>query len=159
MVVRHATLPFFYTPAITIVILVAFIGCAGSEMVDDMKQHNPISVCPDSPNCVSSESQDERHAVKPMYLAGKSNTEWAEIKARVGRLPRAKIVTNSEWYVHATLKSRLFGFVDDLELKLDPHTQMIRIRSAARSGYYDLGVNRRRVENLRKQLKSAKLIR
>jgi len=61
--------------------------------------------------------------------------------------------------VHVTQKSRFFGFIDDLELKLDPQSKTISIRSASRRGYYDLGVNRRRVENLRKQLKAAGLIR
>jgi len=42
--------------------------------------------------------------------------------------------------------------VDDLELLLDPATMAIAIRSAARLGKSDLGVNRRRVEALRKKL-------
>ena len=46
-----------------------------------------------------------------------------------------------------------------LELKPDPQTKMISIRSASRRGYFDLGVNRRRVENLRKRLKAAGIIR
>jgi len=77
----------------------------------------------------------------------------------IGRLPRSEIVTATDRYLHATLKSRIFGFVDDLELRLDPQTDVIHIRSASRSGHYDLGVNRRRVERLRKQLRAAALIR
>jgi uncharacterized protein (DUF1499 family) len=94
-----------------------------------------------------------------MQLAGNSEKAWAEIRAKVDALPRSRIVTATENYLHATLKSRLFGFIDDLELKLDPQTKMIGIRSASRTGAYDLGVNRRRVENLRQQLKAVALIR
>ena len=94
-----------------------------------------------------------------MQLTGNSDTEWSEVQAAVRGLPRSRIAAATENYLHATLKSRLFGFIDDLELKLDPQTQMIDIRSASRSGSYDLGVNRRRVESLRKQLKAAALIR
>ena len=143
----------------TIVVTVAVIGCAGSQTAYNMKSQDRFATCPDTPNCVSSETQDPRHAVAPMQLAGNSEKEWAEIRTVVGALPRSRIVTATEHYLHATLKSRLFGFIDDLELKLDPHTKMIGIRSASRTGAYDLGVNRRRVENLRQQLKAAALIR
>ena len=74
-------------------------------------------------------------------------------------LPRSTTVTATERYLHVTLRSRFFGFIDDLELKLDPQTKRINIRSASRSGSYDLGVNRRRVEDVRNQLKAAALIR
>lgn len=146
-------------PALTVYLAVALIGCPGNQIVDDMKQNEPIHACPESPNCVSSESQDSRHAVNPMQLAGNSDTEWADVQALISRLPRVKMVTVTDLYVHATLRSRFFGFIDDLELKLNPQTNIINIRSASRSGYYDLGVNRRRVESLRKQLKAADLIR
>ena len=144
---------------LTIILVVVVIGCAGSQIVDDMKQKDALSACPDSPNCVSSESQEGRHAVDPMQLKGQSETEWAQVLEVVGHLPRVRVVTATELYLHATLKSRLLGFIDDLELKLYPQTNMISIRSASRSGKYDFGVNRRRVESLRKQLKAAELIR
>jgi hypothetical protein len=77
----------------------------------------------------------------------------------ISRLPRSTIVKATDRYLHVIQKRRLFGFIDDLELKLDPQTKMIAIRSASRKGYFDLGVNRRRIESLRKKLKAAALIR
>jgi uncharacterized protein (DUF1499 family) len=93
-----------------------------------------------------------------MQFVGDSANGWLAIQDVVSRLPRSMIVTATYQYLHVTLKSRVLGFIDDLELKLDPQTKMISIRSAPRKGYFDLGVNRRRVENLRKQLKAAELI-
>jgi uncharacterized protein (DUF1499 family) len=61
-------------------------------------------------------------------------------------------------YLHAEVKSRVFRFVDDLELLLDPASGVVGIRSASRVGYSDLGVNRRRVETLRQQLIQAGVI-
>ncbi len=55
-------------------------------------------------------------------------------------------------------KSRVFQFIDDLELFLDPLNGIISIRSAARTGYWDFGVNRRRVEQLRHALQGGDLI-
>ena len=142
-----------------IALAAACMGCAGSQIADNMKPHDQLAACPESPNCVSSEAQDPRHAVSPMQLAGNSDTEWADIQAVVNRLPRSRIVTATDRYLHATLKSRFLGFIDDLELLLDLQTKTISIRSASRSGSYDLGVNRRRVEDLRRQLEAAALIR
>ena len=41
------------------------------------------------------------------------------------------------------------GFVDDLELQVDPTARVIHVRSASRLGHRDFGVNRARVESLR----------
>ena len=141
-----------------IIVTAAVIGCAGSQTGEKMKSQDRFAPCPDTPNCVSSEAQDPRHAVAPMQLSGDSDTEWADVQAVVSRLPRTRIVTATDRYLHVTVKSRFFGFVDDMELMLDPSSGMISIRSASRTGTYDLGVNRRRVENVRKRLKAAELI-
>ena len=45
-----------------------------------------------------------------------------------------------------------------MELFLKPETNTVSVRSASRSGYYDFGVNRKRVENLRQDLLAADLI-
>jgi uncharacterized protein (DUF1499 family) len=42
--------------------------------------------------------------------------------------------------------------VDDVEFRVDAAAHLIRVRSAARTGYFDLGVNRRRVEDIRGKL-------
>jgi len=53
----------------------------------------------------------------------------------------------------------LFRFVDDLELELRVEGRQIAVRSASRTGSWDLGVNRRRVERLRATLRDQRLIR
>ena len=55
--------------------------------------------------------------------------------------------------------SAVFGFVDDLELHLRRAENVIAARSAARLGYSDFGVNRRRVENLRSLLRQQGVVR
>jgi uncharacterized protein (DUF1499 family) len=142
-----------------IVVGVFLLGCAGKGKDNDMNQLDRLSGCSGPPNCVSTESKDPRRSVAPMQLVGDSANEWVTIQEVVGQLPRSRIVKVTDRYLHVTQKSSVFGFIDDLELKLDPQTKIIGIRSASRKGYFDLGVNRRRVENLRKQLKAAKIIR
>ena len=42
-------------------------------------------------------------------------------------------------------------FVDDAEFLLDPVNRVIHVRSASRLGYSDLGKNRSRMEEIRRQ--------
>jgi uncharacterized protein (DUF1499 family) len=41
------------------------------------------------------------------------------------------------------------GFVDDVQFLIDESPRVIHVRSASRDGYWDLGVNRRRIETIR----------
>jgi uncharacterized protein (DUF1499 family) len=71
---------------------------------------------------------------------------------------RVRVVTATDSYVHAEERSRLLRFVDDLELLLAEDGELL-VRSASRVGNSDLGVNRRRVERLRRLLRDAGLLR
>ena len=133
-------------------------SCSASRLQAGDADKQGLAGCPSRPNCVSSQAQDARHAIAPVRLKGDPTKAWTAIGDRVRELPRSTIVKTTDRYLHVTCKSRLFGFVDDLELLLDPVTRVIDIRSAARVGYSDLGVNRRRVETLRQQFKADGLI-
>jgi len=63
-------------------------------------------------------------------------------------MERARIVQSTDDYLHAEFRSAVFGFVDDVEFYFSP-PGFIQVRSAARTGYYDFGINRERVETLR----------
>lgn len=130
-------------------------GCSGFRTDANATGLEKLAGCPDRPNCVSSEAPDAKHAVEPLRLKGDSATAWEVVREIVGSQPRTRIVKASDRYLQVECKSRLFGFIDDLELRLDPATGVVGIRSASRVGYSDLGVNRRRVEALRQMLRDA----
>ena len=74
-------------------------------------------------------------------------------------LPRTEVIESGRNYWRGVCRSLIFRFPDDLEiLKLDVRSYVdrskgiIQIRSAARLGQSDLGVNLRRVEYLFNQL-------
>lgn len=67
----------------------------------------------------------------------------------------ATIVTSEEMYLHVEFRSKLLGFVDDVEFYLPEDAQQVEIRSASRLGWWDMGVNRKRMERFR-QLFAAK---
>lgn len=128
------------------------VSCAAGKTESPGEELVP---CPTSPNCVSSEAQDDGHQVFPLSFSVPAAEAWRLLKEQVAMLPRTVIVNEKPGYLHAQSKSAVFGFVDDLEFYLRPAQGVIAVRFAARTGYYDFGVNRQRVEELRAAFRHA----
>jgi uncharacterized protein (DUF1499 family) len=143
---------------LSLVLVLCGNGCSASRPPGNDTDHERLADCPASPNCVSSDAQDAEHAIAPLILKGDPTTGWEAVVKALDQLPRSKIVEATNRYLHVEYKSRFFRFIDDLELLLNPVTRVIAIRSAARVGKLDFGVNRRRVETLRTKLKEDGLI-
>ncbi|EAQ76513.1 MULTISPECIES: DUF1499 domain-containing protein [unclassified Synechococcus] len=98
--------------------------------------------CPSPAHCARQDWPLANPAAALQQLALElETTPGVQIEARVGS-PQLS-------YLHATAESRLFGFVDDLELALDASGTGLQARSESRLGDSDLGVNARRLEGLR----------
>jgi len=112
--------------------------------------------CPDKPNCVSSQAPDAGHRIEPLAipasLQGKPEGAIARVRSLIEADPAARIVQADALYLRAEFTSRIFRFVDDLEIAAEPTSAVLHVRSASRTGRSDLGVNRRRVEQLRGRL-------
>ncbi len=134
-------------------------SCVGTRPTHLGVSATGLAPCPSSPNCVSSDAHDPGHAIAPLELAVSRDQAWEAAVAAVSELPRTAIVTRQDGYLHAECQSAVFGFVDDLELELRAPEQIIAVRSASRLGYGDLGVNRRRVEGLRQELRRRGAVR
>ena len=106
-----------------------------------------FAACRRTPNCVSSQADpsDAEH-----YIAPLQGTMDAVRKA-VESMPRTTIISSSSNYLYAEFRSKLLGYVDDVEFFHDG--AVIHVRSASRLGRRDFGVNRKRVEDLRALLK------
>lgn len=115
-----------------------------------VKQGQLLS-CPDSPNCVSSQANasDEEHFIAPIETKLAPSDAIAKLKSIVEGMERSKINEASDDYLYAEFASKIMGFVDDIEFYVTPASGMIQVRSAARLGRSDLGVNRKRVETIR----------
>ena len=110
--------------------------------------------CPSSPNCVSTLAShaDTQHAIAP-YRYQKSLAETKDfLKTTMASLPRTRLVEEDGEYLHYEFTTLLIRFVDDVEFVFDDGNKTIHFRSASRVGYGDLGVNRRRMENIRSHL-------
>ena len=109
-------------------------------------KHGSLAPCRHTPNCVCSQADlsDREHYIAPL----KASLE--DVKKAVEALPRTRIVLSYPNYLYAEFRSRLLGFVDDVEFFFDG--AVIQVRSASRLGRRDFGVNRARVERLRRML-------
>jgi len=101
-----------------------------------------------SPNCVSSQAdpQDREHFVQPIAFGGSMD----QLKKILLEMQGASLVEEKPGYLYAEFRSRVLGFVDDVELL--KQGGVVHVRSASRLGRRDFGVNRKRIEALRKRL-------
>lgn len=110
-----------------------------------------LAPCPDSPNCVSSQSQDEKHKIAPLAYESTVAETQAELRRIIQSMQRTKIVKETEGYLHVEFKTAVMNYTDDVEFLFDDSLKIIHLRSASREGYWDLGVNRRRIEQIRQK--------
>lgn len=114
-----------------------------------------LAACSAKPNCVSSQASSARQRVMPLRLSDESAAAMKRLKGVVNNMDGTKLVDESDHYLYFECASKLLGFVDDLEFLCDPDEQVVHVRSSSRLGYSDLGVNRKRVENIRRKFELA----
>ncbi len=104
-----------------------------------------------TPNCVSSQADpaDAEHTIAPIVFKGNALDAIAAARRAVEGMERATVVRHEGNYLYAEFKSKLMGFVDDVEFTYDEKAGVLHVRSASRLGRRDFGVNRERVEALR----------
>jgi uncharacterized protein (DUF1499 family) len=109
--------------------------------------------CPASNNCVISQGGDSAHAIEPLTYEGDRDTAYNNLLKILTVVPRTTVTKKTNDYIQAESYSRIFHFVDDLTFYFPAGAKTIQIRSAARVGSSDLGVNRRRLEQIRLALR------
>jgi uncharacterized protein (DUF1499 family) len=137
-----------------LVMMFSLFGCSGQRPADIGVRENRLAPCPSRPNCVASDAEDAEHRIEPLAVGNDASAAWQALKDIIADLPRITIVASEDRYLHVEAKSRLLGFVDDLEFHLRSDDGVIAIRSAARIGYSDLGVNAARIETIRAELQA-----
>lgn len=105
-----------------------------------------LAPCPDSPNCVSTQTHRDLSRMEPLPIVGDPADVHSRLRSVVSAMPRARIITADDNYLHAEFTSALFRFVDDVEFLVDREQRVIHFRSASRVGTSDLGVNRQRMQ-------------
>lgn len=131
-------------------LLTTLISCAIAPKAGELKD-GPLLPCPNRPNCVNSDGNDHSRdkQIDPISFTGSSEKAWKQIQGIIKDLG-GEIMEDTSPYLWATFTSAVFHFVDDVELRMVPEEKLINIRSGARVGYWDLGVNKKRVQKIRR---------
>ncbi|MGR9044969.1 MAG: DUF1499 domain-containing protein [Gammaproteobacteria bacterium] len=115
-----------------------------SQFTDRLKD------CPDSPNCVSTESR----GIEPIPITdGNADYIWTKLQETLAE-QGGQLMEVKPLYLWATFKTPVFGFIDDLEARMDLTDNVIHLRSASRVGYYDFGTNLKRLQNLKAKMQA-----
>lgn len=133
--------------------LLGIAGCAGERPNSLGAKGGLLTACPSSPNCVSSQADDEKHRIAPLLFGGDREEAFTRLKLVLGQRRDTTIIDEKPWYLRVELRTTFF--VDDGEFLLDPAHSIIHVRSASRLGYSDMGKNRSRLEEIRRQFRAA----
>ncbi|MES0875009.1 DUF1499 domain-containing protein [Sinimarinibacterium thermocellulolyticum] len=106
--------------------------------------------CPPRPSCVSSVASDPRQRVEPLHYRGDPASARERLLAAINAMTGSRIQQVGPNYLHVLFVTPRMRFRDDLELLIDAGGE-IQVRSISRFGYRDFGVNRARIEDLRRR--------
>lgn len=125
------------------------VSIAVMLMTSPVRAHSETELppCPSSPNCVSSMATDS-HRLEPLAIRGDAKASFERLRAVLANRKDTLIIAADDSHIRVEFRT-LLGFVDDGLFVLDIPNGLIQIRSAARSGHWDLGKNRRRLEEIR----------
>ncbi|NES22732.1 MAG: DUF1499 domain-containing protein [Symploca sp. SIO3E6] len=127
----------------------AILGLRGTAPQDLGINKGLLKPCPASPNCVVSQNGDDTHSIEPITYQTDRETAKKVLLKVLTVVPRTTVVEETENYIRTESRSSLLGFVDDGEFYFPEAEKVIHVRSASRLGESDLGVNRRRLEQIR----------
>ena len=116
-----------------------------------------------TPNSVSSQAslwRDGEYAstyalIDPLPVRGDAASAMPRLRTLLAEWPGARIVEERREYLRVEFSTRWLHFVDDTEFWYDPEHERIQVRSASRLGRKDFGVNRERIEAIRRRWTTA----
>ena len=102
-------------------------------------------------NSVASQHQaGPEHDIAAIAFTGNAEQAMTRLKSVLGKDASIVIVESTQTYLYAHSSTKFLRFVDDIEFLIDETSHLIHVRSASRLGRKDFGVNRARVEAIRR---------
>jgi len=105
------------------------------------------------------ESNNSKHRIEPFKYSSSKEESFNKLKEILQNKKRIFIISESKNYIYAECRTAFFKFIDDLEFYFDDVNKIIHVRSASRIGYSDLGVNRRRIKDIRERFNIWQIIK
>ena len=122
---------------LVVIFLSIFINNNYIFAIDSMFDNNILAACSNPNNCVYES-----------WKVTNAEQSFKELIAILKNTPRIKIINIKEDYLHALATSRVMKFIDDIEIKKSKKDNILEVKSKSRTGFYDLGVNKRRIKTL-----------
>jgi len=108
-----------------------------------------LSACSKKPNCVCTEYPDDpSHFIEAIQYQSINIGNIIDAIESTGGV----LTDSNNDYIAATYTSRIFKYVDDLEIRIDAEKKLLHLRSASRVGHSDMGANLKRLENFKRAL-------
>ena len=139
----------FISVAFVSFILASTVPSLATETVKEPLPVKALAVCSALPNCVSSQATNRAHRMPPIGFTGPLEAAQERLLRVIRQIPQSEIVKDEPGYLAVIFHSKVFGFVDETEFAFDEKDGEINFYSVARSGFYDFGVNRSRLEKIR----------
>ncbi len=124
------------------------VNCSGTRPTHVAEGHRKLAPCPETPNCVSSLATDDEHRMLPFTYETDTKTAMTVLQNTIRTMKRAEIIADKDNYLYVEFTSGFWRFVDDVEFSFDEENKLIHFRSASRLGRGDMGVNRKRMEEI-----------
>jgi len=123
-------------------------GCSAPRPDNLGLKNNLLLSCPKSPNCVLSQASDLKHLIHPIHYTSSVEIAKERLNQVILSMVDTRIITQNKVYWHVEFTTRWLRFIDDVEFYFPESEALIHLRSASRSGYWDLGVNRKRTKEI-----------
>ena len=134
-----------------ILMLWGISGCSESRPKNLGLKNNLLAACPKNPNCVLSQKSDPKHQIQPIRYKGSVEDAKERLNQVILSMDDTRIITQYAVYWHIEFTTRWLRFIDDVEFYFVESEALIHLRSASRLGYWDFGVNRKRMKAIRSQ--------
>lgn len=128
----------------------------GLMVFDNMKIPNNIGLVegrlrdmPKKDNAVSSQTDIKEKFVEPLSFKEDLQNSKLIINNIIKNYEGSKIITDEQNYMHIVFTTGKMRYKDDVELLFDETNNLIHYRSESRIGYSDMGLNRKRYENIK----------
>lgn len=113
-----------------------------------------LAPCPATPNCVTTQTGTPDQMMQPLPYTTSQEEAQSRLLQIVQALPRARVIVNQPGYLAIETRSPTFGFPDDTEFLFDDANKIIHFRAAARLGKSDMGMNRKRMEEISRRFQA-----
>ena len=122
---------------LVVIFLPIFINNQYTFAIDSINYNNILGACSNPNNCVFES-----------WKVTNADESFRELIDILKNTPRIKIINIRDDYLHALATSRVMKFIDDIEIKKSEKGNILKVKSKSRTGFYDLGVNKRRINTL-----------